>query len=603
MCGIFGLFTPHPQALDAVAQRMAACLRHRGPDEQGFHVDGPAMLGNTRLSIIDVAHGQQPMFSADGRVVVVQNGEIYNFVELRDELKALGHHFRTDSDTEVLLRGYEAWGTGMVQRLNGMFAVAVWDGRTQELHLFRDRLGQKPLYLAPHAGGFAFASEIKALLAAGVQVRPSVEAMHHYLSFNYVPPMLTLFEGITPLAPGGAATLSASGMAPWRWWQPSLIVDETRSEAQWSEALLATLDDAVRIHMRSDVEVGAFLSGGVDSSSVVALASAFAKPPMHSFSIGFHEARFDESEYAAEVAAQYHTAHLMERVEADMTALWPKAIYHCDQAHGDASFMPTYLLSQLASRRVKVVLTGDGGDELFAGYERYIPFVQQAQGLGDDAFERAYFANQGLLTHGEKLALYQPAWQQRLKELDSFELMRPAFEESRGLDAVNRMLWVDMRWLLPGNNLVKPDRMGMAVGLEARVPFLDNRMIALALSMPGRYKLSNGVTKHILKEAMKNHLSHRILHRPKQMFTVPIGEWFKGRLSPLLRDMLLGNRAGSRGLFELSAVARLIDQHVAGTHNHTRALRALLALEIWQRIFVDGEQHQQVMPRRVGDAA
>jgi asparagine synthase (glutamine-hydrolysing) len=542
------------------------------------------MIGNTRLSIIDVAHGQQPVFSDDKRVAAVQNGEIYNYVELREELKAKGYEFHTDSDTEVILRMYEAHGVSFVSKLNGMFAIAIWDARMQQLHLFRDRIGIKPLFFSPQQYGVAFASEIKALLATGIEVKPSMEAMHHYLSFNYVPAVTTMFEGVEQLQPGWAATISASGMRGWQWWQPSLAT-EKRSEAQWSEALLSTLTDAVRIHLRSDVEVGAFLSGGVDSSSVVALAADFIKPPMHSFSIGFDEARFDESAYAAEVAAQYHTQHHLERVRADMTHLWPKAIYHCEQPHGDASFMPTYLVSELASRKVKVVVTGDGGDELFAGYERYGAFMT----AGEDHFEARYFANQGLLTHAEKLALYTPKWREDLADVDSAALMAEDFAECEGLDVVNRMLWMDMKWLLPGNNLVKPDRMGMAVGLEARVPFLDNRMIALALSMPGEFKLKNGVTKHVLKEAMKGHLSSTILHRPKQMFTVPIGEWFKTHLAGYMREMLASDRAEARGIFDMEAVGRMMDEHIAGVKNHTRALRALVALEHWFRIFVDGE--------------
>lgn len=547
------------------------------------------MLGNTRLSIIDVAGGHQPMFSGDGRVAVVQNGEIYNYVELRNALKAAGHHFESDSDTEVILRLYEAEGRGFVRHLNGMFAIAIWDAREATMLLFRDRLGIKPFYVAEHTGGVMFASEVKALLAAGLTAAPSAEAIHHYLSFNYVPPHLTLFDGIGTLMPGQAAAISASGMTRWSWWQPNLTTNHRKSEADWAHELRETLSASVRIHLRSDVEVGAFLSGGVDSSSVVALAAPYVKPPMHSFSIGFHEERFDESPYAQRVAEQYATQHHMERVEADVSGLWPRTTYHCDQPHGDASFMPTYLLSKLAAAQVKVVLTGDGGDELFGGYERYLPFLAQAQSLPNDAFERAYFANQGLLTHDQKLALYEPAWRARLSSVDSFELMRPAFEQARGLDTVNRMLWVDIAWLLPGNNLVKPDRMGMAVGLEARVPFLENAMIDLALAMPGTVKVKGNITKHILKEAMKNDLPHDILHRPKQMFTVPIGEWFKTSLSGWLMDVLLSNRSGARGLFERSAIRLLIDEHVSGAANHTRVLRALVALELWHRQFIDGE--------------
>lgn len=590
MCGIFGILAEKPLDLAALARRVAPALAHRGPDDEGFHIDGNTMLGNRRLSIIDVAHGHQPMFSADKKIAVVQNGEIYNYVELREELKARGVTFATDSDTEVILKLYETYGADFVSRLNGMFAIAVWDGRTRRMHLFRDRLGIKPLFIARFDGGIAFASEIKALLAAGVPVKVRSEAIHHYLSFNYVPPTLTMFEQIEHLPAGAMATIENSRIRERVWWQPSLVTQQ-KTEKEWSEVLLSTLEDAVRIHLRSDVEVGAFLSGGVDSSTVVALAANHVKPPMHSFSIGFDEARYDESPYAEQVATLYHTEHHMQRARADMLPLWPKAIYFCEQPHGDASFIPTYLLSTLAAGRVKVVVTGDGGDELMAGYERYIPFIEKFGQAPHATFEQAYFANQGLLTHAEKLSLYKPEWQKRFRALDSFMLMQKDFAEARNLDAVNRMLWLDLKWLLPGNNLVKPDRMGMSVGLEARVPFLDNRVIDLALSMPGDMKLRGGVSKYILKQAMKEKLPHDILHRQKQMFTVPIGEWFKTHLAGMMQDFLLSERALSRGLFEPAALRTLMEEHISGPKNHTRALRALMALEIWHRLFVDGEAY------------
>lgn len=585
MCGIFGIFAKQAIDFEATAARMAGRLTHRGPDEKGWHQDGRALLGNTRLSIIDVARGQQPVFSADRRVCCVQNGEIYNYVELREELKAAGSRFTTDSDTEVICRAYEAWGVSFVEKLNGMFAIAIWDGREAVLHLFRDRLGQKPLFITEQDSGVAFASEIKALLATGVPVKPRVEAIHHYLSFNYVPHVLTMFDGIGQVMPGWAASISATGVRHWQWWEPSLAVNEKRSAAEWQAELLATLSDAVRIHLRSDVAVGAFLSGGVDSSSVVALASECLRSPMHSFSIGFDEPRFDESPYAAEVAGQYRTLHHRETMRMDMTHVWPHVISHCEQPHGDASFMPTYQLSRLAAGHVKVVLTGDGGDELFAGYERHAAFLAE----GGHHFASRYFANQGLLTHKEKLSLYRTGLRAQLADVDSAQLMWADFAACEHLDVVNRMAWMDMKWLLPGNNLVKPDRMGMANALEARVPFLDNRVIALAMAMPGRFKLHDGIPKFIMKEAMKTHLSHRILHRPKQMFTVPIGEWFRGHLAPYLRGMLLSDRAMDRGFFSRNAVSALVEQHVSGLKNHTRSLRALVALEHWFRLFTDGD--------------
>jgi|CXWL01.1.fsa_nt_gi asparagine synthase (glutamine-hydrolysing) len=592
MCGIFGIVSKQQLDLSAMVGKMATKLVHRGPDDEGFYSDSIAMLGNRRLSIIDIARGHQPIFSDDLSVIIVQNGEIYNYIELRQELINRGVSFRTDCDTEVILKLYEVYGKEFVTQLNGMFSIAIWDKNTKEMHLYRDRLGIKPLFIADTEAGICFASEIKALLALGIPVTPRVEAIHHYLSFNFVPPSTTMFEGIENVPAGGAVTIAGGKIHSWRWWNPSFVTIQ-KSDAQWIEEFRDTLADAVRIHLRSDVEVGAFLSGGIDSSSIVALAAPHIKPPMHSFSIGFNEARFDESAYAISVAKKYNTLHHNEMLGSEMMALWPKVIHHCEQPHGDASFIPTYALSQLAAKKVKVVVTGDGSDELFAGYERYVPFIEKHSKDKNDDFERAYFANQGLLSQDEKLELYAPHWQKYFTPLDSFELMQNDFAEVRSLYPVNRISWMDMRWLLPANNLIKPDRMGMAFGLEARVPFLDSRVIDLALSMPSSLKLRGNVGKYILKEAMKDLLPTDVINRPKQMFTVPIGEWFKGHLAPLLKQVLLSERAIDRGLFNRESLQRLIAEHVSGQGNHTRILRALMALEIWCRLFIDGENYNE----------
>jgi asparagine synthase (glutamine-hydrolysing) len=591
MCGIFGILSNQPLDFPDIMGKMGASLSHRGPDDEGFYSDSKVMLGNRRLSIIDVAHGKQPMFSDDLSIIIVQNGEIYNYVELRKELINRGVRFRTDSDTEVILRLYEAEGVEFVKRLNGMFAIAIWDKNTYSMHLYRDRLGIKPLFFCDTEAGVCFASEIRGLLAIGVPATPRVEAIHHYLSFNFVPPTITMFDGIENVPAGGAVTIAEGRITQWQWWQPSFITIQ-KSDKDWIEEFKDTLADAVRIHLRSDMEVGAFLSGGIDSSSVVALAAKHVNPPMHSFSIGFKEARFDESPYAKQVAAEYSTAHHNAVLSSEMISMWPKVIYHAEQPHGDASFIPTYALSQMAAQKVKVVVTGDGSDELFAGYERYAAFMEKHSSDKNDEFEHAYFANQGLLAHKEKLALYTEQWQKYFEPLDSFYLMQKDFADVRSLYPVNRMSWIDMKWLLLGNNLIKPDRMGMAVGLEARVPFLDTRIIDMALSMPSSLKLRGSNGKYILKEAMRDLLPQDILQRPKQMFTVPIGEWFKHRLAPLLGEVLLSERAMSRGLFEYAAMQRLVTEHVNGKVNHTRILRALVALEIWCRLFIDGESSE-----------
>lgn len=585
MCGIFGIHdrggTPPDPALGA---RMARALVHRGPDDEGVFREGGVLLGNRRLSIIDLAGGHQPFVSADGRVAVVQNGEIFNYLELiRDE----GLACATGSDTEVLLRLFEKHGPALASRLNGMFAAAVWDGRAEELWLWRDRIGVKPLYLYDDGRRLFFASEIKSLLAAGVPARLDEEALHHFLTFNYVPPPFTLFQGIRHLPPGHRLRSSRAGVRIEPWWSAAGTAPERRSEEAWKEAFLDVLSDAVRIRLRADVPFGAFLSGGTDSSTIVGLMARHLREPVKTFSIGFHEARYDESPWAERVAAQFRTDHVLEKVESNLTGLWPLATWHCDQPHGDVSFMPTYRLSQLAARKVKVVLTGDGGDELFAGYEKHADFFGGPMPAAEADFERAYFDSISLLTHQAKLDLYSDAWKARRAGSDSFEVAAPHFRDAGGMDRINRALYLDTMLLLSGNNLVKPDRMGMAVSIEARTPFLDYRMIELAFRMPGALKLQGRTTKKIYKAAVEPMLGAEVVHRPKQMFTVPVGEWFKGPLAPFLRSTLLSPRTRERGLFRPERVEAMIEAHVAGTANHTRILRALIALEIWFRSMLD----------------
>jgi len=585
MCGIFGVYD-RAGGLPDKGPEMAGSLVHRGPDDEGIFRAPGVLIGNRRLSILDLAGGHQPFLSEDGRIAVVQNGEIFNYVELiRDHRLPC----RTHSDTEVLLRLYEQKGPGFAPLLNGMFAVALWDGGRRELRLWRDRVGVKPLYLHDDGRRLHFASEIKALLAAGIRPELDPEALHHYLSFNYVPPPLTLFKGIRHLRPGHLLCIGPDGLREESWWDLSgRSAAEERTETAWTGEFVATLSDAVRLRLRSDVPFGAFLSGGIDSSTVVGLMAEHLKEPVKTFSIGFHEARFDESPFAAEVAAKYRTEHEMEKVESNLIGLWPLATWHCDQPHGDVSFMPTYRVSQLAARKVKVVLTGDGGDELFAGYEKYADFFAAPQPAAEEAFERAYFDSISLLDHAGKLDLYVPEWKARFQGLDSFEVAAPTLRAARGMDRINRALYLDTMLLLSGNNLVKPDRMGMAVSIEARTPFLDYRMIELAFRIPGSLKLKGRTTKAIYKQAIEPMLGARLVHRPKQMFTVPVGEWFKTSLAPFVRGVLLDPRATARGIFRTEAIARLIEEHVAGTGNHTRILRALIALEIWFRTFLEG---------------
>ena len=381
MCGIFGYYDRSGESLDdSILSAMGALLRHRGPDDDGLWNAPGVGLGNRRLSIIDIEGGHQPFVSEDGQIALVQNGEIYNFVELAEELAEAGFPCRSHSDTEVLLRLYERHGIGFLSRLNGMFAIAIYDRRLNTLFLARDRIGVKPLFYRYDGRRLLFASEIKPLLRADGERRVDPAALHLLLQFNYVPPQTTMFAGVAQLQPGNVLRVDDGGMHIERWWRLPAGRAEQRSDVEWIEEIRSLLDDAVRIRLRSDVEPGAFLSGGIDSSTVTGLMSRHHPTPVRSFSIGFDDPNFDETPYAVEAAERFGTAHCTERVRTNMIGLWPRAIWHCDQPHGDVSFMPTYRVSSLAAQHVKMVLTGDGGDELFAGYDKYRFVIRREYG-------------------------------------------------------------------------------------------------------------------------------------------------------------------------------------------------------------------------------
>ena len=594
MCGIYGYFDRAGGELDARAlQAMDASLRHRGPDDTGAWGMPGAAIGNRRLSIIDIAGGHQPFVSDDGRIALVQNGEIFNHVELRRELQREGVRFASDhSDTEVLLRLYEREGLDFLPRLNGMFAFAVLDRRDPErpcLHLVRDRIGVKPLYVHDDGTRVLFGSEIKALLAA-LPSRPRLDlaALQHYLAFNYVPPPWTLFDGVRHLEPGCVLSVDARGARQRRWWNLAEQQPAPQEFSAWQEQFLGLLDDAVRLRLRADVPFGAFLSGGVDSSTVVALMARHVREPVRSFCIGFDDPRFDESPYARDAARRFGTVHRERIVQPDLLDAWPGALWHCDQPHGDASFLPTLEVARLAAQEVKVVLTGDGGDELFAGYDKYAALLADPalQDLDDETFAHTLVERTGLFGAQGRSQLLQPWLLQRLRDVDSVrDVALPWLRQAGHFDRVNQMLFLDMMLLLPGNNLVKPDRMGMAMSLEARTPFLDWRMMELAFRSPGTTKLVDGDKKHWFKRAVQPLIGEELAMRRKQMFTVPIGEWFRGPRKAWLHELLFAEDALAARLFQPAQLRRLFEQHVDSSANHTRELRALAALEIWARRF------------------
>lgn len=582
MCGIFGYFHRGGRSLAPETLRaMGDAIQHRGPDDQGVFSAPGLALGNQRLSIIDLAGGHQPFISEDGQIVVVQNGEIFNHVELALDLARTGHACRTHSDTEVLLRLYEREGISFISKLNGMFAIAIYDAREQALYLVRDRIGVKPLYVHDDGTQLTFGSEIKSLLKAGMP-RPGMdeEALHHYLTFNYVPAPYTLYQGVRHIMPGHVMKITRNGVSESRWWDLAAVQPVYgRSEADWIEEFNTILDDAVRLRLRSDVPFGAFLSGGVDSSTIVGLMARHMTEPVKTFCIGFDDPRFDESLFAQEAADRFGTQHIMQRVEPDMLELWPMATYHCDQPHGDVSFLPTYRVSALAAKHVKVVLTGDGGDELFAGYDKHRDFFSSSDvaTLTDDEFQRRYFESISLFSHAGKAALYKPEMAARLQGVDSFDVVAPYFQAVPHQDRINQALFLDMQLLLSGNNLVKPDRMGMAVSLEARTPFLDYRMMEFAFRMPGELKLKGGVTKYLYKKAVAPLIGENLAYRKKQMFTVPVGEWFKTSKADYCRSKV------PRQFFDYDSVSSMVELHIAGEENRTREIRALIALEHWEQ--------------------
>ncbi len=572
---------------------MGDVIDYRGPDGLGLYHDQDIAigLGNQRLAILDLENGQQPFYSDDKSIVVVQNGEIFNHLEIAEELKAQGIKTTTNCDTEVILRLYEKDGINAISKLNGMFAIAIFDKRISKLYVVRDRVGEKPLYYSFNNNQFLFGSEIKSILKVKKEKELEFKALEQYLSFNYVPPPLTMFKDICHMKPGTYIEVSNDGIAEHRWWDLVDNTDELElTEEQWIERFNSIMDDAVRIRLRSDVPFGAFLSGGVDSSSVVGYMSKHLKNPVNTYCIGFDNPLYDESKYAEEASKRFKTNHNVKFVDPNMLSLWEKVLYHTDQPHGDVSFMPTYKVAEMASEHVKMVLTGDGADELFAGYDKYKAFFGKVENtqLSESNFRASYCRNISLFQKEEREKLFAKKYKDKLSKSDVIlELTAPLFEETEQWDRINQVLYIDTMLLLSGNNLVKPDRMGMAVSIENRAPFLDYRIIELAFSMPGNLKLRDGETKYIYKKAVSDLIGTNLAYRKKQMFTVPIGDWFKTSLYPLCEDLLLSEQTRERELFDYGYIEQMLKEHCNDKGNYTREIRALMAFEYWCRIFLD----------------
>jgi asparagine synthase (glutamine-hydrolysing) len=613
MCGIAGFFLRSKPAQLSDVRQMCAAIRHRGPDDEGFHLDGGCAIGMRRLSIIDLNTGHQPISNEDQSIWVVFNGEIYNYRDLRHDLLARGHHLATESDTETIVHLYEDEGPAAVARLRGMFAIALWDARRRRLLLARDRFGKKPLYYAVLPHGLYFASEIKCFRGLDIPFETDSEALRYYFQFGYIPDPASPFRAIRKLPPGGWLTYDADGtVTQERYWTlpaPATQPAKGDTEAGLRDRVREVFDESVRIRMIADVPLGAFLSGGIDSSSVVASMALQSPDPVKTFSIGFEEAEFNELPYARELASQYHTDHHELIVRPDSVDLVSRLAYHFDEPFADTAAIPTYLVSEFAAQHVKVVLTGDGGDELFAGYDSFFDIqklsafdhipqvVRRVLSSVADMLPYSTYGKNRLRVMSRPSALeryfehnYTPFMLRR--ELLNPEWMLPAdagflaraFPDCllpNGAGVLSQALYFEETAKLTGDMLVKVDRMSMANSLEVRCPLLDHVLAELAASIPTAWKMRNGQGKAILIDAIGDRLPPSLRHRKKMGFGVPLSHWFRGPLRDFLRDHLLSRQFTERGIVSPAFVRHLIEEHESKRRDNSDHLWALLMLELW----------------------
>lgn len=627
MCGIAGFIENHESRANlgtdektAVLNRMCRVIKHRGPDDQGILVRGRVALGMRRLSIIDLEGGHQPLSGCDESVTVVFNGEIYNYRELQRELEALGHRFHTHSDTEAIVHAYEEYGAKCVDHLRGMFAFALWDERLQQLFIARDRVGKKPLYYSLTSNGtLVFGSELKSLLEhPAIERETNPNALDAYLSFGYVPDPLSIFHGIEKLPPGHHLRFVDGRVTIEQYWDFNYAPVEAKKEDEYLDELSALLDEAVQLRLVSDVPLGAFLSGGVDSSAVVGLMSRASSQPVKTFSIGFEEDSYNELKFARIAAKRFGTDHHEFIVTPDICDVVDELVWHFDEPFADSSAIPTYMVSKLAREYVTVVLSGDGGDELFGGYTRYqvdrkrsklsrLPRVVRERmmrpvsaNLPHGAWGRNYLRNVSLdpldryidsisiFTELNKLALYSDDLKRRVAEGPIGTTMFRSYAASVETgDALDPLLYLDSKTYLPGDILTKVDRMSMAASLEARVPLLDHKLIEFVTRIPASLKMKGLETKYLFKRAMRGLVPDEILERPKQGFGVPMQEWINRQLRGRIHDTLTEQRTRERGLFDADYVNVLLGEHERGRRDHAPALWSLLMLELWYRAFVD----------------
>ncbi|HEY0077648.1 MAG TPA: asparagine synthase (glutamine-hydrolyzing) [Pyrinomonadaceae bacterium] len=638
MCGINGiaLSSRSRERLDVDAlERMRDVITHRGPDDEGLFVEARVGLGHRRLSIVDVASGHQPMTNEDDTLHIVYNGEIYNHADFRQSLEARGHRYRTHCDTETILHLYEEHREACVEHLRGMFAFAIWDARRRELFIARDRLGVKPLYYVHDAdGSLYFASEIKSLLEArAVRAELNYEALPDYLANHATSGEETLFRGVRRLMPGHTMLWRDGHLRIQKYWDLSFAAEadgdlDSRSDRDLIEEWRELFETSVRLRLMADVPLGMFLSGGIDSSAIAAVMSRMVDEPIKTFSVAFAEREANELEYARLVARRFKTDHheIVVSPGQFFDAL-PSLVWHEDEPLAHPSSVALYFVSHLASRHVKVVLTGEGSDEMLAGYERYrktlhllsfgakyhslapaslrrlvrgrieaLPVASKARQklqrtflMLEPTLEALYFDNFSVFSRAMQNDLLTPETRERVGVIDPYAVMRGHYERADSPSTLNRMLYADVKTYLH-ELLMKQDQMSMAASIESRVPFLDHKLVEFTARLPLRLKLRRGwTTKYILRESMKGVLPPEILTRPKMGFPVPVGAWFRGEFRHLIDEYVLGERAAARGLFRPDFIQRLVARHQAG-ENHSERLWALVNFEMWMRRFIDAEQ-------------
>jgi len=603
---------------------MGEAIQHRGPDKAGQYVDDNVALCHQRLSIIDLTEsGSQPMTSHNSRYVIVYNGEIYNFPTLRDELIQSGTQFKGHSDTEVLLALYEQVGPACLDRLNGMFALAIWDKQAKSLFLARDRLGKKPLYYYHHNGQFAFASELKAILTLpDIDRTIRMDALRDYFNYHYIPDPKCIFKYMHKLAPGYWMTVDADGIRQTQYWDVSFKDVSTKSQANIEDDLYSLLEDSVRIRMISDVPLGAFLSGGVDSSAVVGLMSNASSSPVTTCSIGFDSEKYDEVEHAKTVAEQFKTDHHEFTVRENVEAKLLEIAASFDEPFADSSFIPTYFVSQLARRKVTVALAGDGGDENFAGYGKYqidrtenrlrslvpsllrkslFPTLAQQLATSENQYalkarslfgslavepDKGFFISNSFFDEHLWNQLANSELKQGLADYDVSTQTRCAYHSADTDDHLSRILYTDIKTYLPGDILVKVDRMSMANSLETRAPILDYRVVEYAASIPANLKLNGKESKYILKQSMSKLLTDDILYRRKMGFSVPMSQWLRQEIKPVVEQFLFRANGGLSNFFDMSVLKSLWDQHQTGKRNLSQELWSLFMFEVWWQTYM-----------------